>query len=66
MTPTTMNTLRSFRPMAPRRSADTGLSRSFLTNLVLKTSCRLVISLIARSSASRSNLPSNLSASGML
>ena len=40
MTPTTAavsETFRTFRPAAPRRSADTGLSRSFLTNLMLKT-----------------------------
>jgi predicted ATPase with chaperone activity len=34
---TTCETARSFRPMAPRTSADTGLSRAFITNLILKT-----------------------------
>jgi hypothetical protein len=43
MTPTDATTFANpaacgaFRPLAPRRSADTGLSRSFLTHLILKT-----------------------------
>ncbi len=37
MTNTLFDTDVSFHPMAPRRSADTGLSRAFLSNLVLKT-----------------------------
>jgi len=31
------NSVSTFRPMAPRRSADTGLATSFITNLILKT-----------------------------
>ncbi|HKY32836.1 MAG TPA: ATP-binding protein [Candidatus Polarisedimenticolia bacterium] len=36
MTPT-CEAVRSFRPVAPRSSADTGLPRAFITNLMLKT-----------------------------
>src|SRR5262245_51488750 len=34
---TTFETARTFRPLAPRTSADTGLPRAFVTNLILKT-----------------------------
>jgi predicted ATPase with chaperone activity len=34
---TLCDTARTFRPVAPRTSAETGLSRSFITNLILKT-----------------------------
>ncbi len=36
MTTTTLERT-SFRPMAPRRTEDTGLSRAFISNLILKT-----------------------------
>jgi len=36
MTPTTMDVARTFSPAAPRRSADTGLSRAFISGLILK------------------------------
>jgi len=37
MTPTTMDVARTSTPAAPRRSADTGLSRAFISDLILKT-----------------------------
>jgi ATPase family protein associated with various cellular activities (AAA) len=37
MTPTTTDVMGTFRPAAPRSSAETGLPRSFVSNLILKT-----------------------------